>query len=138
MKDWMPRLLLRLGVQKQRREPLPDFQRLTAEIIEGLRELAFGWDDGILRLAGQNGEDESKSVGGHNLLHVSRMKLSKDGALEAEFVDRYRAVQMLLEILLRQSADRDSSGFYQALENAARALGRTEGGCGLTDSAKNS
>lgn len=138
VKGWMKHLFLRLGVRRAEQAESPNSDRLITEIIEGLRELAFGGDASPLPLLPHPGEALPKGSGEYDLRHISRLKLSKEGAIEAEFVDRYRAIQMLLELALRQEPKRDTTGFYTALENAAKALGRTENGCGSTASVKNS
>lgn len=76
-------------------------RRLEAEIINGLRRLAF---------------DESDTE-----FRTSELKC-KDGSLELRFYDRYRAIELLLEIARSAGASQDSSGLRKALERGARAL----------------
>lgn len=76
-------------------------RRLEEEVINGLKKLAFSESDTDYR--------------------ISEFKC-KDGAWEFKYYDRFRAMELLLNLAQSAAGGRDSSGLREALERGARAL----------------
>ncbi len=93
------------------------------KVLEGYERLAFGDVNDPVRLLFCD-ELNTRTLNAMDLFSVSEIKRQNGGGMEIKFFDRIRALQCMQELDREQSS---SCGFYQALEDGARALGG-EGG----------
>ena len=89
-----------------------DPQRIRADVIAGLRRLAFGPAAGKIRWT----EDEDGEE--LDLFPVSEIKRRQNETLELRFFDRFRALEMLLELAESEQNGSGAAQLYQALERS--------------------
>lgn len=87
------------------------------EILDGLRELAFGNISDAVSLLYKTDEEIREILPTLNLGCVSEIKRPKDGAMEIKLADRFKAIDMLCKIYEKQSSVEPVS-FYEALEKS--------------------
>ncbi len=92
-------------------------------VLEGYRRIAFGDVKDPVRLLFCE-ELSPRTLNGMDLFNVSEIKRPKGGGMEIKFFDRIRALQCMQELDGKESAP---CGFYQALEEGAKALASGEG-----------
>lgn len=95
-------------------------EKIRQEILEGYRRIAFGGVQDPVRLLFCE-EVSPRTLKSMDLFNVSEVKRPKGGGMEIKFFDRIRALQCMQEL---GGAGQSVSGFYQALEQGARALER--------------
>ena len=123
------KLLERTDIKERVRSILSSQRKDEGIVKAGLNRLAFGSAADAVRLIfadkEQIDEDFIKSL---DLFNVSKIKFQKTGAIEIEFADRFKALNLLSQ-LSGTEADDSALPFYQALEKGARQL--KESGYGL-------
>lgn len=92
------------------------------EVLEGYRRIAFGDVTDPVRLLFCE-ELTPRTLRTMDLFNVSEIKRPKGGGMEIKFFDRIRALQCMQEM---EGGDGAGCGFYQALEEGARALRKEE------------
>ena len=95
-----------------------DCKASRAELIAGYRRLAFGSTADAVRLL-LHCDDTPPDPDTLDLFSVSEIKRPKGGGMEIKFFDRIQALQCMQEL----EGENSASGFYQALEAGAKALG---------------
>ena len=66
------------------------------------------------------------AFGDHDDFAVSELKAHRDGGQDVVYYDRYKAMQMLLDIVRQETSREDTIGLYAALEATTRALNEQE------------
>lgn len=93
-------------------------QGTKQEVLEGYRRIAFGDVRDPVRLLFCD-EEGPGSLTNMDLFNVAEIKRPKGGGMEIKFFDRIRALQCMEELGSEESG---ACGFYQALEEGAKAL----------------
>ena len=95
-----------------------DTEKSVQETVqEGYRRIAFGDVSDPIRLLFCE-EITPRMLKGMDLFSISEIKRLKDGGMEIKFFDRIQALQCMQEL----GGESSVSGFYQALEEGAKAL----------------
>ena len=89
-----------------------------AEVLAGLRRLAFGRINDALTLLGDDFDGLCL-----DLYNVSEIKRAKGGGVEIKFFDRLEALKRLAEIGERTSGSDSADSFFAALKDSATGDG---------------
>ncbi len=92
-----------------------------AEVLAGLRRLAFGRINDALTLLGDDFDGLCTSR--LDLYNVSEIKRAKGGGVEIKFFDRLEALKRLAEIGERTSGSDSADSFFAALKDSATGDG---------------
>lgn len=99
-------------------------ENLHAQVVSGLKRLAFGSIADSLRLLITNEQEALEKLETIDLFQISEIKKTRENAMELKFFDRFKALEKLMEL---SSAEKDKEGvgqFFRALEDSARMLGK--------------
>lgn len=122
------KLIERADIKEKILSHLSEQQKQRAVVKAGLKRLAFGSAADAVRLIyadkEQVDEDFIKSL---DLFNVSKIKFQKTGAIEIEFADRLKALNLLSSLSEAETED-SALPFYKALEKGARQLRESEYG----------
>ena len=88
--------------------------RLRGDVIAGLKRLAFGTAADSVRWVQEEAPDWEKV----DLFRVSEIKRRQNDTLEVRFFDRFRAMEMLLELAESERSGDGAARLYQALERS--------------------
>lgn len=113
------RLLMRDVVKKRIRE-IGDHEQndeLMQCIISGLKRLAFSPTSDSIKLAVTNRDE--LNIDKLDLFHVSEIKIPKENSIEIKFFDRFKAFDKLIELVEKNSGEKEACEFYKALEASA-------------------
>ncbi len=92
------------------------------EIVAGLRRLAFGCISDSIKLAFSENID-CDGLEKLDLFGISEIKVNRGKGVEIKFFDRIKALERLSEIIGSEK-ESSASGFFDAIEKGARALGK--------------
>ncbi len=93
------------------------------DIIKGLRDIASGRANDIIKLAFINPEENPHLIDGLDLTLLSEVKRTDKGAFEIKLLNRLDALKILLEELGRTESEK-AEEFFGALDDAAKKRGR--------------
>ena len=94
----------------------------TSFAAAGLKRLAFGSVEDALKLIFADREQiDEEFLKGLDLFNVSKIKFQKTGAIEIEFADRLKALNLLSDLSSAEESD-SALPFYKALEKSAQQL----------------
>lgn len=118
------RLLQRRDISRQiaaldRRQYQPKLQH---DVIAGFQRLAFGSVADPIRLMFHQPDHPPLDLDRLDLFTISKIKRHKDGSLEMEFVDRFKALVELAHIAEQNTDQSEVGSIFRALETSAKAM----------------
>ncbi len=116
------KLLERVEIKEKITALLSSQQKDRAVVKAGLKRLAFGSAADAVRLLYAEKEEVNEDfIKSLDLFNVSKIKFQKTGAIEIEFADRIKALNLLSQLSEAETED-SALPFYKALEKGARKL----------------
>ena len=95
-------------------------KQLEKDVIAILKRIAFNPLQDSINLLFLNEDDAKEKISELDLFCVSEIKKPKDGSLEIKFMDRYRALEKLLEISNSDNGAQTLQSLYKALNNSTQ------------------
>ncbi len=106
-------LILSFDLEKEKKQ-------LEKDVIAILKRIAFNPLQDSINLLFLNEDDAKEKISELDLFCVSEIKKPKDGSLEIKFMDRYRALEKLLEISNSDNGAQTLQSLYKALNNSTQ------------------
>lgn len=95
-------------------------KQLEKDVIAILKRIAFNPLQDCVNLLFLNEDDAKQKINNLDLFCISEIKKPKDGTLEIKFIDRYRALEKLLEISNSDNGAQTLQSLYKALNNSTQ------------------
>lgn len=106
-------LVLSFDLEKEKKQ-------LEKEVIAVLRRIAFNSQQDSIKLLFLDEEQAKQEIEKLDLFCVSEIKRPKDNTLEIKFIDRYKALEKLLEISALDSTGDTFQSLYKALNSSVQ------------------
>lgn len=118
-------LILSLDLEKEKKS-------IEKDIIAILKRIAFNPLQDSIELLFLNEDEAKEKISQLDLFCVSEIKKPRDGTLEIKFIDRYRALEKLLDISNSDIGTQTLQSLYKALNNSTQST-NSEGGLEYDD-----
>ena len=94
-----------------------------AEVMERLRDVAFGKPNDVVRLAFTENGRRGEALSGLDLMLLSEVKCSSGGVVEIKLANRVELIKLLLgELKTEESRTEGIKSFFEAMDKAAGGI----------------